>query len=116
MGRGALTRSDREEGRQMNNGIYCSSGSHVYYPLNFQWLWTPDLRRKRIRKGSVKCLKVWNGPMFFDDGITAICETSYVKNQSLMRAEAATVGLNWIRPMNTRPEEKLHLAKCISRR
>lgn len=74
-------------GPLMNNGIYCIQAA-IYVtgklPVAVEAGFAPKTNPERFNE--VPEGVEWT--MFFEDGITAVCETSYVKNQSLMRAEA----------------------------
>lgn len=74
-------------GPLMNNGIYCVQAA-IYItgklPVAVDARFAPKTNPERFDE--VPEGVEWT--MFFEDGVTAICETSYVKNQSLMRAEA----------------------------
>ncbi|OJV19256.1 MAG: glucose-fructose oxidoreductase [Dyadobacter sp. 50-39] len=82
-------RIDRERaggGPLLNNGIYCIQAAlyikgklPVAVEARFAPVTNPGLF-KEVEEGLI-----WT--MFFEDGATAQCETSYSKNQNLMRAE-----------------------------
>nr|WP_295922070.1 Gfo/Idh/MocA family oxidoreductase [uncultured Dyadobacter sp.] len=74
-------------GPLMNNGIYCIQAA-IYItgklPVAVEARFAPKTNPERFNE--VPEGVEWT--MFFEDGATAVCETSYVKKQSLMRAEA----------------------------
>lgn len=84
-------RVDRERaggGPLVNNGIYCIQAAiyitgklPVAVEARFAPVTNPD-RFSEVEEGVI-----WT--MFFEDGVTAHCETSYSKNQNLMRAEGS---------------------------
>lgn len=127
-------RIDRERaggGPLLNNGIYCIQAAMyitgklpVAVEARFAPVTNPELF-KEVEEGLL-----WT--LFFEDGVTAHCETSYSKNQNLIRAEGTegwfelnpayeytgligrtSSGIMEIEPVNQQARQMDDFARCI---